>query len=188
MHFKAYKKYSLHQSIHEHFQTSKFVFNVPPTAKVIWRQGLSLKSHLTNWRSWGSNLLPLVYKTSGLSTTPQRHLFFKEITSLILSIILSWKCSLIIAFAACIRFHSRICLPIKQTLWTLIRLLLMEQSDLGLYCLQYRLPIYISRWGKMQHMFWMVRKWLNGTAMGYMGICSNDYFHMIKIATSPIWG
>ena len=26
-----------------------FVFNVPPTAKVIWRQGHGLKSHLTDW-------------------------------------------------------------------------------------------------------------------------------------------
>ena len=26
-----------------------FVFNVPPTAKVIWRQSHNLKSHLTDW-------------------------------------------------------------------------------------------------------------------------------------------
>ena len=26
-----------------------FVFNVPPTAKVTWRRGHSLKSHLTDW-------------------------------------------------------------------------------------------------------------------------------------------
>ena len=26
-----------------------FVFNVPPTAKVIWRQGHCLKSHPTDW-------------------------------------------------------------------------------------------------------------------------------------------
>ena len=26
-----------------------FVFNVPPTSKVIWRQGHSLKSHPTDW-------------------------------------------------------------------------------------------------------------------------------------------
>ena len=26
-----------------------FVFNVPPTAKVIWRLGLGLKSHPTDW-------------------------------------------------------------------------------------------------------------------------------------------
>ena len=26
-----------------------FVFNVPPTAKVIWRRGHSLKSHPTDW-------------------------------------------------------------------------------------------------------------------------------------------
>ena len=26
-----------------------FVFNVPPTAKVIWRQGHGLKSHPTDW-------------------------------------------------------------------------------------------------------------------------------------------
>ena len=49
-----------------------FVFNVPPTAKVIWRQGHSLKSHLTDWWSRESNLGPLVYKASSLSTTPQQ--------------------------------------------------------------------------------------------------------------------
>ena len=26
-----------------------FVFNVPPTAKVIWRRGYGLKSHPTDW-------------------------------------------------------------------------------------------------------------------------------------------
>ena len=49
-----------------------FVFNVPPTAKVIWRWGHGLKSQPTDWRSWESNLRPLVYKASGLSTIPQR--------------------------------------------------------------------------------------------------------------------
>ena len=49
-----------------------FVFNVPPTAKVIWRRGHGLKSHPTDWRSRESNLRPLVYKASGLSTTPRR--------------------------------------------------------------------------------------------------------------------
>ena len=52
-----------------------FVFNVPPTAKVIWRRGHGLKSHPTDWWSRESNLRPLVYKASGLSTTPQRLLF-----------------------------------------------------------------------------------------------------------------
>ena len=47
------------------------VFNVPPTAKVILRQGHGLKSHPTDWRSRESNLRPLVYKASDLSTTPQ---------------------------------------------------------------------------------------------------------------------
>ena len=26
-----------------------FVFNIPPTAKVIWRRGNGLKSHPTDW-------------------------------------------------------------------------------------------------------------------------------------------
>ena len=47
-----------------------FVFNLPPTAKIIWRPGHSLKSHPTDWWSRESNLWPLVYKASGLSTTP----------------------------------------------------------------------------------------------------------------------
>ena len=45
---------------------SEFVFNIPPTAKVIWRQSHALESQLTDWRSWGSNMV------SGLSTTPCR--------------------------------------------------------------------------------------------------------------------
>ena len=45
-----------------------FVFNDPPTAKVIWKLDHSLNSNLTDWRSWGSNLRPLVYKASTLST------------------------------------------------------------------------------------------------------------------------
>ena len=32
-----------------------FGFNVPPTAKVIWRRGHILKSHPTDWRSRESN-------------------------------------------------------------------------------------------------------------------------------------
>ena len=32
-----------------------FEFNIPPTAKVIWRRGQGFKSHLTDWRSQGSN-------------------------------------------------------------------------------------------------------------------------------------
>ena len=58
------------------------VFNVPPTAKVIWRQGHGLKSHPTDWRSRESNLRPLVYKASGLSTTPQRLLSGNGMTSI----------------------------------------------------------------------------------------------------------
>ena len=49
-----------------------FVFNVPTTAKVIWKRGHSLKSHPTDLCSRGSKLRPLVYKASGLSTKPQR--------------------------------------------------------------------------------------------------------------------
>ena len=44
-------------------------FYVPPTAKVIRRQNLSLKSHPTDWRSPGSISRPLVYKASSLTNT-----------------------------------------------------------------------------------------------------------------------
>ena len=55
--------------------------------------------------------------------------------------------------AGYIKMHSRILLPWKLTIWTLISLL-WEQSDLGSYCLQYRLSHYIcrrweSRWQKI---------------------------------------
>ena len=47
-------------------------FYVQPTAKVIRRQDLCLKSHQKGWRSPGSNSQPLVYKASCLTTTPWR--------------------------------------------------------------------------------------------------------------------
>ena len=42
------------------------------TAKVIWGRGQGLMSHPTNWKSRGLIQQPLVYKASGVSTTPQR--------------------------------------------------------------------------------------------------------------------
>ena len=48
----------------------------------------------------------------------------------------------------------------KQTLWTLIRLLFREQSDLGPYGLQCRLPKYISKWKSRRQLSWMARKGL----------------------------
>ena len=47
-------------------------FYVPPTAKVIPRRDLGLKSHPKDWRSLGSNPQPLVYKASGFTTTLRR--------------------------------------------------------------------------------------------------------------------
>ena len=62
-------------SASNHFSWAVVVFNIPQTAKVIWRRGHSLKSHPSDWWSWESNLRSLVYRASGLSTTPQRLLF-----------------------------------------------------------------------------------------------------------------
>ena len=50
-------------------------FYVPPTAKVIRRRDLGLKSHPKDWRSPGSNSGPLVYKAGSLTARPQRLLF-----------------------------------------------------------------------------------------------------------------
>ena len=47
-------------------------FYVPPTAKVIQRRDLGLKSHLKDWRSPGSNSQPLVYKADSLTARPRR--------------------------------------------------------------------------------------------------------------------
>ena len=52
-------------------------FYVPPTAKVIRRRDLGLKSHPKDWRSPGSNSRPLVYKAGGLTTTPRRLLLHR---------------------------------------------------------------------------------------------------------------
>ena len=38
---------------------NEFVFNIPPTAKVIWRRDHSLRVSLTDWKSLRSNSGPL---------------------------------------------------------------------------------------------------------------------------------
>ena len=53
----------------ENFHPCLFVLKIPQTAKVIWGRNHSLKSHPIDKRSRGSNLQPLVYKVSSLSTT-----------------------------------------------------------------------------------------------------------------------
>ena len=58
-------------------------FYVPPTAKVIQRRDLGLKSHPKDWRSPGSNSRPLVYKASSLTTSPRRLLAINGICLLI---------------------------------------------------------------------------------------------------------
>ena len=45
-------------------------FYVPPTAKVMLRQGLGLKS--IDWRSPGSNSGPPVYKAGSFTARPRR--------------------------------------------------------------------------------------------------------------------
>ena len=47
-------------------------FYVPPTAKVIRRRDLGLKSHPKDWRSPGSNSGSLVYKAGSLTARPRR--------------------------------------------------------------------------------------------------------------------
>ena len=64
-------KYKIEYLIEDVLTRMWCLFNIPPTAKVIWRRGHSLKSHPTDWWSRESNLRPLVYKASSLSTTPQ---------------------------------------------------------------------------------------------------------------------
>ena len=68
-------------------------FYVPPTAKVIRRRDLGLKSHPKDWRSPGSNSRPLVYKAGGLTTTPWRLLV--SLTKLLLHFILEKRYVLI---------------------------------------------------------------------------------------------
>ena len=49
----------------------------------------------------------------------------------------------------------------KQTLWTHIRLLLKEPSDLGSYCLHKRLPNCVSRWESRCQKSWFAGWLLN---------------------------
>ena len=53
-------------------------FYVPPTAKVIRRRDLGLKSHPKDWRSPESNSGPLVYKAGSLTARPRRLLEKKK--------------------------------------------------------------------------------------------------------------
>ena len=80
-HFKIYERRVCHAQLNRAWNdfyffggivVVVFVFNVPPTAKVIWRRGHGLKSHPTGWWNRESNLRPLVYKARVLSTTPRR--------------------------------------------------------------------------------------------------------------------
>ena len=57
-------------------------FYVPPTAKVIRRRDLGLKSHPKDWRSPGSISRHLVYKASSLTTTPRRLLLHRVLQRL----------------------------------------------------------------------------------------------------------
>ena len=58
-------------------------FCFPPTANVIPRQVLILKSHPKDWRSQGSNSRPLVNKASSLTTTQWRLLSVQSISCLL---------------------------------------------------------------------------------------------------------
>ena len=74
---------------------------------------------------------------------PQIFLLIQSIHLTLILLIENVIC--LLHYAAYIQMHSRLILSWKQTLWTLIRLLLMEQSNPGPYCLQYRPLKYISR-------------------------------------------
>ena len=71
---------------------------------------------------------------------------------------LSWKCCLLFKSAACNQVYFGLIFSWKQTIWTQIRLLLREQSDLGPYCLQYRLPRNINRCESKRQNRWLAGK------------------------------
>ena len=82
-------------------------FYVPPTAKVIRRQDLGLKSHPKDWRSPGSNSGPLVYKAGSLTARPRRLLRKKRDCLNCIA-----KTKVLICFVVtviCIFFFFRIC-------------------------------------------------------------------------------
>ena len=68
------------------------------------------------------------------------------------------KCHLFITL--CCIYSNALILSWKQTLWTLIRLLPVEQSNPGPYCLQYRPLKYISRRESRQQ--WQLMSWIAG--------------------------
>ena len=61
----------------------------------------------------------------------------------------------------------------KQSIWALIRLLSLELSDLGPYCLQssYRLPKNISRWDNRRQKSWLAGKGLSFTSYCMTTLC-----------------
>ena len=63
----------------------------------------------------------------------------------------AWKCYPLLTSTAILKCTSDF-FSWKQTLWTLVSLLLRDQSNMGPYCLQYRLPKKISPWKSRQKM------------------------------------
>ena len=91
------------------------------------------------------------------------------------------KCLLSIS-AAHIRMYSGLILSWRQTLWTLIRLLLREQSDMGTYWLQDWPPKYMSRIESRRQLPWMVGKGLIiQNKKGYIAI----KYAVIQVHTWP---
>ena len=79
-------------------------FYVPPTAKVIRRRDLGLKSHPKDWRSPGSNSGPHVYKAGSLTARSRRllilvmcveHIYLKYFrfhkSKIIINFLLNWE-------------------------------------------------------------------------------------------------
>ena len=76
-----------------------------------------------------------------------------------------------------IQMHFKMLLQWKQTLWTLIKLLLREQSNLGPYGLQYRLPKYNSRWESRWHLLSVAN---HGKTVQYYFVCLFVWFDSLR--------
>ena len=70
-------------------------FYVPPTAKVIRRRDLGLKSHPKDWRSPGSISRHLVYKASSLTTTTRR-LLLRRVLQRLYKVVTTCSCKCVL--------------------------------------------------------------------------------------------
>ena len=96
-----------------------------------------------------------------------------------------WKCGLLTTSAACIPMHSRLLLPWKQTLWTLIRLLVRSSLIWVHIVCNIENHRNISIWERRQQLTWLAGKVLSISMCRWNRLTGLDGdFHLISLRHS----